>query len=404
MKKESAFEKSACKHAPFLDKVFGAFSFWMFGGISLFSSFLAIAQFNLANFYRLDTPRSEIIVSPPKQSMLSIKQEQSNRTLVGYYLPNSFVSESAATIGSPASWFFSRNAAMTNFLAHSERCTIFSPAVALPLAMSQSMTASDTQRVTVKDCYGESRAIDLVVLSFVSREKLSDGFFVETLRVTLPTTVLIFGYQIGFVGTEPLIQLLRRPSDIAPSWFSLATLPAPIPEGTTIEYRNTANFPLSPGGQYFYTADPAEQAFVDAGGAGKFVRTGKSFAAGGYVRLCRFYGSQKPGPNSHFFTTDDNECKQLQALQKTPTPSISPQWNFEGYAFGMNAIRRNADGTRECPTGSIPVYRAYNRAFDDAGKKNAWDSNHRFSTNKADIAEVVAQGWKEEGAVMCAPS
>ncbi len=226
---------------------------------------------------------------------------------------------------------------------------------------------------------------------------------VDILRISTLTGDLQFGYQIGFIGTEPSIQFLRSARDIAPFWFSLETLPAPIPEGTTIEYRNVADFPRSPGGQYFYTADPAEQAFVDAGGAGKFVRTGKSFNAGGYVRLCRFYGSQNPGPNSHFFTTDDRECKQLQALQKTPTPSDAPQWNFEGYAFGMNAIRKNADGSRDCPVDSIPVFRAYNRAFDDAGKKNAWDSNHRFSTNQADIAEMVALGWKDEGAVMCAP-
>jgi hypothetical protein len=228
----------------------------------------------------------------------------------------------------------------------------------------------------------------------------------EVLRFDQAQYTIWFGYGLGLIQYDHFIpQPFVSPNGqvVQRLGFMLTALPPPQIEGTVVEYRNTAGFAQSPGGHFFYTADPSEQAFVDAGGAGAFVRTGKSFNAGGYVRLCRFYGSQRPGPNSHFFTTDDGECKQLQSMQKTPTPTDAPQWNFEGYSFGMNAIRKNADGTRDCPLGSIAVYRAYNRAFDDTGKKNAWDSNHRLTTNKADIAEMVAQGWKDEGAVMCAP-
>jgi hypothetical protein len=70
----------------------------------------------------------------------------------------------------------------------------------------------------------------------------------------------------------------------------------------------------------------------------------------------------------------------------------------------MNVPRKNADGSFSCPQASVPVYRAYNRAFADNGAKNAWDSNHRYSTNQQDIAEVVVLGWVDEGVAMCAPA
>jgi hypothetical protein len=187
-------------------------------------------------------------------------------------------------------------------------------------------------------------------------------------------------------------------------WVILADLPAPTATGRVIEYRNTAEFPGSPGGQFFYTADVSEASFVDSGGAGRYVRTGKSFNAGGFARSCRFYGSQRPGPNSHFYTVSESDCEVLRGLAKTPIPSDAQQWNFEGYSFATGVPRKNADGTTSCSTGTIPVYRAYNRAFPDSGPRNAWDSNHRFSTNKADIDEVVALGWKDEGVAMCAPA
>ena len=198
------------------------------------------------------------------------------------------------------------------------------------------------------------------------------------------------GYELGVTGYFGVIKL--------------RDLPAPKRAGTVIEFRNIQDFPKSPGGNFFYTSDPAEAAFLDSGGAGHFVRTGKSFNAGGFVRTCRFYGSVSPGPNSHFFTVGDADCAALKNLQKTPRPTTEQQWNFEGYSFPMNVPRKNADGSFSCPQASVPVYRAYNRAFADNGAKNAWDSNHRYSTNQQDIAEVVALGWVDEGVAMCAPA
>jgi carboxyl-terminal processing protease len=171
---------------------------------------------------------------------------------------------------------------------------------------------------------------------------------------------------------------------------------------TVVEYVNTLDFPRSPGGQFFYSADPGEQAFVDSGGAGKFKRTGSAFLAGGSTPLCRFYGSVAPGPNSHFYTVDTGECNALKAAQITPKPAAIQQWNYEGNGFNGTAPGLTASGKPTCPTGTTPVYRAYNGAFRN-GVKNAWDSNHRYATNKGEIDFMVnSQSWSDEGLSFCA--
>ena len=56
---------------------------------------------------------------------------------------------------------------------------------------------------------------------------------------------------------------------------------APAAAGTVVEYVNTDDFPSAPGGHYFYSSDPPEQAALDAGSAGRFRRTGLVFYTGG---------------------------------------------------------------------------------------------------------------------------
>ena len=63
-----------------------------------------------------------------------------------------------------------------------------------------------------------------------------------------------------------------------------------------------------------------EVAAIEAGAAGPgWQKTGKTlFAhteandAAGLVPVCRFYGSISPGPNSHFFTADPDECAAVK--------------------------------------------------------------------------------------------
>ena len=168
---------------------------------------------------------------------------------------------------------------------------------------------------------------------------------------------------------------------------------------------NQGDFARTPGGQFFYSADLNEQLTVDIGNAGQFFRSGRTYAAGGGSPVCRFYGSVTPGPNSHFFTVDSNECSGLKAAQIVPTPASVPQWNFEGNGFTTTPTIKDATtGALSCPAGTTTVLRAYNNAFPGTGGKNPWDSNHRFTRSQADINAMVALGWKDEGAVFCAPT
>lgn len=170
---------------------------------------------------------------------------------------------------------------------------------------------------------------------------------------------------------------------------------------TVVEFLDTADFPGSPGGHFFYSSDPAEQAAVDAGAAGKFARTGRQFLTGGTSPVCRFYGSMAPGPNSHFFTVDVNECNALKAAQVAPAPATVQQWNYEGISYATTPASVAANGTRSCPSNTLPLYRAYNNAYSPSGVKNPWDSNHRFTPQLSDVAAMVALGWRDEGIVFC---
>ncbi|MEQ1742487.1 MAG: hypothetical protein ABL869_08330 [Candidatus Nitrotoga sp.] len=144
---------------------------------------------------------------------------------------------------------------------------------------------------------------------------------------------------------------------------------------------------------YFITADASEAAAIDGGSAGPgWIRTGNSFKSGGSTPVCRFYGSQVPGPNSHFYTVAGTECDGLKQLQAI-TPATQKRWNFESLDFVSTPP---TNGT--CPTGTVPVYRAYNNGF-----ARGVDSNHRISADQAAITQVIARGWINEGVVMCAP-
>jgi len=148
---------------------------------------------------------------------------------------------------------------------------------------------------------------------------------------------------------------------------------------------------------YFITADPGEQAFVDSGAVGRWVRTGNAFRSGGATQVCRFYGNLATnpatgriyGPNSHFYTAGPSECANL----KSAFTSAAPSWKFESLDFSST----QSSGT-SCASGTAPVYRAYNN-----GAARGIDSNHRITTNRTSIEQVIARGWIDEGIAMCAP-
>ena len=144
---------------------------------------------------------------------------------------------------------------------------------------------------------------------------------------------------------------------------------------------------------YFITSNPSEATAIDNGSAGAgWSRTGNTFKSGGTSPVCRFYGSLNPGPNSHFYTVDLNECNDLKA-QQASTPDSQKRWNFESLDFVSTPAVNGA-----CPTGTTSIYRAYNNGY-----SKGIDSNHRITSNLAAIQQVVALGWRNEGVVMCAP-
>lgn len=163
---------------------------------------------------------------------------------------------------------------------------------------------------------------------------------------------------------------------------------------------NIVEFYNSQLNHYFITADPAEQAAVDAGAAGPgWSRTGLGFRAYtaalgiplGQSPVCRFYGSTaidpatglRRGPNSHFYTGQAAECAAVQ---------LDAGWVLEGIAFHTRLPEANG----LCAAGTVPVFRTYNnRALFN-------DSNHRYTIDFATYQTMQGLGWAPEGIVFCA--
>ena len=109
--------------------------------------------------------------------------------------------------------------------------------------------------------------------------------------------------------------------------------------------------------------------------------------------VCRFYDGKSGGQNTHFYSSDNNECVALKSV---------PQLSYEGQTFAANVPMpgTNADGTKPCSIDSKPLYRLYNNA---SAPGKDYVSNHRYVTERSDVAVAVAQGWVNEGQVMCVP-
>ena len=160
----------------------------------------------------------------------------------------------------------------------------------------------------------------------------------------------------------------------------IAPSPAADDERIAVEYYNGSL------DHYFFTAEPAEAAMLDAGIlVPGWKRTGFNFKVrpvgdprGLYA--CRFFGTPGVGPSSHFFTINHAECDKVRADRF---------WTYEGLAF-------NADTpvNAECTPDRVPVVRMYNN-----GKGG--QANHRFSTSHSEIGDMLGEGWIVEGPVFC---
>lgn len=152
---------------------------------------------------------------------------------------------------------------------------------------------------------------------------------------------------------------------------------------------------------YFYThpCSIGELAYVDAGGAGQdWKRTGwvlQVYAVATAGPVQRFYGSVSPGPNSHVYTAGEEAQTLLRLAQSTP--ATQPRWNPESPG-NFSTYLRAADGRCFASNTAPGLRRFYNNGFE-----NGLDPNHRFVAETATdvIAQMKAQGWKDEGEVFC---
>ena len=249
-------------------------------------------------------------------------------------------------------------------------------------------------------------ARDLVTFSEPKRRTALDGSQYDAsamvmVRNGVPWMTYHWGYRLGLVASKsdwnaanPLNppELLNWPAvPSSKDEFELTALPPPWVEDDVVEYVNRNDFPKQPGGQFFYAVLASDKAALDA--VPNWSRTGKAFKSGGYVSVCRFYGGKNGGPNTHFYSADDKECTALKAV---------PQLSYEGQTFAVNMPMpgSNADGTKPCPIDSKPLYRLYNNA---SAPGKDYVSNHRYVPERSDVAVAVAQGWVNEGQVMCVP-
>ncbi|MEO8752594.1 MAG: hypothetical protein ABI624_07945, partial [Casimicrobiaceae bacterium] len=111
-------------------------------------------------------------------------------------------------------------------------------------------------------------------------------------------------------------------------------------------------------------------------------------AGAGLNAVCRFFSTSFNPKSSHFYTPFASECTTVKA---------SPDWSFEGEVFF--AVVPAIDGS--CAANTVPVYRMYNMGQGAA-------PNHRYTTDVAVRAAMLALGWAPEGlgdigVIMCAP-
>ncbi|HTP45646.1 MAG TPA: hypothetical protein VMQ50_01820 [Casimicrobiaceae bacterium] len=155
---------------------------------------------------------------------------------------------------------------------------------------------------------------------------------------------------------------------------------------------------------YFITPVAAEIDALDSGRIPGWVRTGQSFLAYSSQAaadlaaspVCRFYIPPVDG-DSHFFSASQDECAGL--LQKVMTDPRYSGFVYETPNLFYIDLPPNLV-TGICPPLTIPVYRLYN---------NRADTNHRYTTDPAIKAQMVAKGYIPEGygpdsVDMCAPT
>jgi len=132
---------------------------------------------------------------------------------------------------------------------------------------------------------------------------------------------------------------------------------------------------------YFMTQYTDEIAALDAGVHPGWVRTGESFLAyrpeqGVGQPVQRWYGLPGAGLDTHFFTMNVPDITFLY--------THASQWERES----TDAFDLDFHCAFDCAPGEVPVYRLWNQRI---------DSNHRYTTDPAIKAQMIAKGYVAEG-------
>ena len=201
--------------------------------------------------------------------------------------------------------------------------------------------------------------------------------------------------QVAVIDIATRNVIARVPVGSVPAALGQFIAPGAVPSGisTAVEYYH-ASFD-----HYFITPLAAEIALLDARAPPfqEWSRTGYSFnvyaptsAPAGSVAICRFFNDHFAPKSSHFYAPQGFVCQA--------TLEQFPDWRLENDKL-FNAMLPDAT-SGACPTGTIPVYRLYNRSMGNA-------PNHRFVTSFAERQSMINQGWVAEGAGigvgMCVP-
>jgi hypothetical protein len=177
------------------------------------------------------------------------------------------------------------------------------------------------------------------------------------------------------------------PQLVAASGTGTSAPPPPPTKIELIEYHHAE------WDHYFVTAKADEIEKLDNGTFVGWARTGYRFSAypfgtPGSASVCRFFSTSFAPRSSHFYTPFATECE----IVKT-----NPDWLLEGEVFSIPV----PDLAGSCPAGTVPVYRLYNDGQGGA-------PNHRYTTDFAVRAQMIAHGWVPEGygdlgVIMCSP-
>jgi len=164
-----------------------------------------------------------------------------------------------------------------------------------------------------------------------------------------------------------------------------------VPKVAVIEYFNASL-------NHFFIAAASQPDVpaLDSGAIPGWTRTGRTFNAyaasqSGLAGVCRFYIPPAKG-NSHFYSVSAAECNAIYAA--ATNPAHPGHATYVGFVYETGAafvVDKPVDNT--CPPTRVPVWRLWNQRF---------DTNHRYVTTLQLRSQMLAQGFVDEGIVMCA--